>query len=59
MTFKIENNTATSECEIDNCKVTLIIERLDGKDITTGDAEIVCTSAMHRISIQKTGELTK
>jgi len=33
MTFKIENNTATSECEIDNCKVTLIIERLDGKDM--------------------------
>ncbi len=53
MTFKIEKNTATSECEVDNCKVTLIIERLDGKDITTEDAEKVRTSAMSRIPIQR------
>jgi hypothetical protein len=66
MEIKIENNIATLEpntCrpdgKLDNYEVKFIIKRLDGKEITARDAEIVLTSAIQFIPVQRTGELTE
>jgi hypothetical protein len=57
MTIKTENNIAKLEHSVSNYKVEFIITRLDGKEISNRNAEIILTSAMKLVT-QKIGELT-